>query len=63
MNIELDKYYAVKFGDGYLYLFDRGGGRGSKRSGSIISGQKIMRLPFNVHMAIESGIISLEEIK
>lgn len=63
MEIKNDKFYTVRFGTGYIYLHNNGGCRGSKRSGSIVSGKKLMKLPFNIHLALESGIISLEEIE
>jgi len=61
-EIKDEDSFAVKFGTGYVYLHNDGGFRGSKRNGSIITGKKLKRLPFDIYKAIESGIIKLEKI-
>lgn len=63
MELKDDDLYAVKICSSYMYIGNDGNCRGSKRSGSIISGKKLKKLPFNVSMAIDSGLLILEKIE
>lgn len=62
MIIEDNELYAVRFGTGYIYLHEDGSCRGSKKKGSIVSGRKLKRLPFDINKALESGMICLEKV-
>ena len=60
--MEKEKMYRIKCGGRYVKFQMDGTVRGSKGQGAIISESYLNRYPFDVHKAIESGIITLEEV-
>lgn len=61
--MEKEKYYVIKCGKGYV-RFNRDGSMIScGYSNAVTTAEYLQNLPFNVSLAVASGIILIEEAK
>lgn len=61
-DIERYKKYRIKAGDNYVYFNLDGTVRGVTKSNAAITEERLRKLPFDVDLAVSSGIIELEEL-
>lgn len=59
----IERQYGIKCGGNYVKFNLDGTMRGSKKYGAIITESYMRKYPFDIQKAIESGIITLEEVK
>lgn len=58
----MDKLYVIKCGKGYVRFNLDGSIIGCRYKNSVTTESHISRLPFNVALAVASGIIEIEEV-
>lgn len=62
-EIEQEPQYRMKTGSNYLYFSLDGTVRGATKNNAVISKERLEELPFDVEMAVLSGIIEVEELE
>lgn len=61
-GVEKEKLYRVRAGNRYVRFNLDGSIIGAKKDNSIVCLERLSKLPFDYEKAVESGIITLEEI-
>lgn len=59
----IPKLYRLKCGKQYVFFKEDGSIQTVKRQSSIVSNEYLESLPFDIVSALESGIITIEEVK
>ena len=62
-TVEEEPQYRLKAGENYLYFNLDGTVRGATKDNATITKERLEELPFDVEMAVESGIIEVEELE
>lgn len=57
-----EKLFVIKCGGKYVKFNLDGSMRGSKMYGATVTERYLRKLPFNIELAIASGIITIEEV-
>ena len=61
-EVEKEKLYRVRVGNSYVRFNLDGSIIGVKKDNSIVRLERLSKLPFDYKKAVESGIITLEEV-
>ncbi|OME55499.1 hypothetical protein BSK59_13565 [Paenibacillus odorifer] len=61
MALEKEQLYVIKCGKGYIRFNLDGSMIGCKYKSSITTESHLSKLPFNVDLAVDSGIIKIEK--
>ena len=59
----IPKLYCLKCGKQYVFFKEDGSIQTVKRQSSIVSNEYLESLPFDIVSALESGVITIEEVK
>lgn len=62
VNLSTEKLYVIRCGKGYVRFNLDGSMIGCKHKSSITTKKHLERLPFNLALAVASGIIKIEEV-